>query len=364
MVLKKVINSSEVSGATYKKYNANNRGNNAPDCVKRAIAMAFNKDYNEVSRLLINKAKELHKPYWNVLQVFEPVIYELGGNKGQEPDTLYRVNEFIDEVVPNSVCIMETSKHPNHYGKGNHLTCSVNGVLYDSWDSSDQFVCQYYIVENVTHEFTDIQDHLDELIAEGEELATMLCQKYKEKYSFPGQATFLGGGHKNNYAFYFTLLYDDREGIRERWHIDCVFTPTMTLEAARKKMIETIKIRLYDRFYAINQKYKKKAEGDALFYESGYTDEDRAELWLDSREKKFFNSLPGWIRPFIVYLNIQDPGQWSDSYNMTILPIKGDPDRSKVHFYGYQSAEVRDQIERYKKNFERVDIHYSFYEEY
>lgn len=353
-----------ISGATYKQYNANNRGNNAPDCVKRAISMAFNIGYNEVSKLLLTKAKELHESKWNILPVFEPIIYQLGGSKGQEPDGIYRVDEFIDKFVPEGVCIMETGPKPNGYGHGNHLTCSVNGTLYDSWDSSDQFVCQYYIVENAAHEFTDIQDHLDELISEGQELASILCQKYKEKYDLPGQITFLGGGHKNEFSFYFTMKYSDDSGVQDRWHIDCVFSPTMTVEAARKKMVDTIKIRMYDRFYALNQKRKAKTEGDQLFYESGYTDKDRRKLYLDSREQKFFNSLPGWIKPFVTYLNIDQPGQWSDSYKMTALPIKGDPDRQEVLFYGYQSADVKDEINRYRKNFERVDKDYSYYEEY
>lgn len=356
--------STTVDGATYKQYNANNRGTNAPDCVKRAISMAFNMDYNEVSKLLIAKAKEKRTQYWNILKVYEPVIYELGGSKGQEPDKIYKVNEFIDEFVQEGVCIIETGKKPNGYGKGDHLTCAINGVLYDSWDSSNQYVCQYYIIENATHEFTDIEDHIEELLPQGAELISQLWEKYRDKYNLTGEFIMLGKGSTlTNFSFYYDLRYKQGQS-QEVFDITCVFTPTMTLEQARKKMIDTIKIRMYDRFYAINQKLKQTSEGDSLFYESGYTDDDRHKLWLDSREKRFFESLPGWIKPFITYLSISQPGQYSDSYDVRALPLKGDPDRDKVYFYGYNAADVKDEINRYKKNFERVDVDYSYSEEY
>lgn len=361
--MKKFI--KDIEAATYKEYNANTRGTNAPDCVKRAISMAFNMEYSEVSKLLLAKAKAKRTSAWNTLEVYQAVIYDLGANKGKVPKEPIQVQDFIDQYVPTGVCIMETNRTPAKYGYGHHLTCCVNGVLYDSWDSSDQYVCQYYIIENSVHEFTDIEDHIDELIPEGEELILQLWAKYKDKYNLPGNF-FMGthGSKKTDFSFYFPCRYKD-DAVVETWSLNCVFTPTMSIDTARKKMIETIKIKMYDRFYAINRKRMQKSEGDRLFYESGYTDKDRVELGLWGNEERFFDSLPGWFKPFVTYLNVREPGQWSDSYEITALPIKGDPlFPQKVQFHGYTSADVKDEIERYKKNFERVDEDYSYYEEY
>ena len=45
--------------------------------------------------------------------------------------------------------------------------------------------------------------------------------------------------------------------------------------------------------------------------------------------------------------------------------MKGDPRFPKnVEFYGYNAEDVRDEINRYRKNFERVGEDYSYYEEY
>lgn len=357
-----------IDAATYVPYNANNRGTNAPDCVKRAISMAFNLDYNEVSKLLLAEAKARSRSRWNIPSVYQPVMYRLGASKGQAPTSPIRVLDFIDQYVPEGACIIETNPKPVGPGRGNHLTCSVSGTLYDSWDSSNQYVCQYYLIEQSNHEFTDVDDHLTELIEAGGQLIEQLWPKYQQKYDLPGEFRLVRKGEKSQFSIYFKLAYIDKssfkEEILEHWEIVCPFTPTMTTESAMKKMIETIKVRMYDRFYAINQKINKKSTGDALFYESGYTDDDRSRLWLDGREEKFFNSLPGWIQPFITYLRIERPGEYSDSYEVEALPIKGDSDRSKVSFYGFNSADVKDEINRYKKNFERVGVDYSYYEEY
>ena len=40
----------KISSATLVDYNANDRGNYAPDCVKRAISMAFSKQYSQVAK--------------------------------------------------------------------------------------------------------------------------------------------------------------------------------------------------------------------------------------------------------------------------------------------------------------------------
>ena len=41
-----------ISSADYVNYNANSRGNNVGDCVKRALSMAFDMDYNQTSKEL------------------------------------------------------------------------------------------------------------------------------------------------------------------------------------------------------------------------------------------------------------------------------------------------------------------------
>lgn len=371
----------DIESATYKRYNANNRGNNSPDCVKRAISMAFDLDYNQVSKLLIAKAKKHHCTNWNIAPVFEDVIYELGGEKAKEPDRIYQVDDFIDAVFPTGTVILETGPKPCRYNAGNHLTCVVDGVLYDSWDSSDQYVAQYYVVEGVAHNFTDIQDHLEEMVPEGEKLILQLCSKYEEKYDLQGRIA-LQPTRIDGFTIKFQYLYqDDCTGsrLKDRYnYVNCVFSPTMSLQEARKKMIETIKIRLYDKFYAVAKAHVDKKEGNTLFEQSGYTEEHKKKWCMDiaylpGNERRFFNSLPGWAKPFVTYMDIDRPGYYHDSYKLEILPIKGDPrkpspdsirSRDLVVFEAYDAATIREELQRYKQTFERPMDDYDPLEDY
>ena len=58
-------------------YNANTHNVHSGDCVKRAISLAFNLDYEYIAKLLRQKAKELRINSWQVPSVFIPVIEDL-----------------------------------------------------------------------------------------------------------------------------------------------------------------------------------------------------------------------------------------------------------------------------------------------
>ena len=89
-------------------------------------------------------------------------------------------------------------------------------------------------------------------------------------------------------------------------------------------------------------------------------------------EKRFLKGLPEWIHPFIKYIDVNNPGQYSDSYSLSILPIKGDPkkpagdmkSKDLVEFYGYDSNMVKEEVNRYKQSYERPGYDYDPIEEY
>lgn len=354
-----------ISCASFQRYNANSRGNNSKDCVKRAISFAFNLDYNEVSKLLIAQAKKLHKDKWNILSVYEPVIYDLGGAKGQVPPTAYTVEEFIDNVFPSGTVIIETGPKPAKYGYGNHLTCVVDGTLYDSWDSSSQYVCQYYVVEGVVHEMSDIRDHLDELLQEGGLLIWDLFDKYVEKYTLTGSLESPIVSEIDEYKISYRLTYADmylpKPG-KLSFEIACPFSPTTTVDSARKKMQDIIKTRMYDRFAAVANKLKNRQEALTLFINSGYDATQMKEVTLyDGNDRRFYNSLPEWCKPFVVYVDVTAPGEYADSYKLHMYPIPGDPRKPKgkitpadeVRLEGFDAAEIKAQLDRYKRTYDR-----------
>jgi hypothetical protein len=88
---------------------------------------------------------------------------------------------------------------------------------------------------------------------------------------------------------------------------------------------------------------------------------------MDGRERAFYNSLPGSIRARIVRINIQNPGQYSDSYDIQLIP-KDERSNSYngkyVDFEAYDAASMKDMLMRYETKGEIPFEDYDPREEY
>lgn len=356
-----------IQSADWIKYNANNRGNDTSDCVVRSISMAFNIPYNDSHKKLIQKQHDMNTSY-KYSHVFGKVIQELGGGPKITLDDVVTVSDFIDTQGQDATLLLSVSRKPRSLSS--HLTCSVDGKLYDSWDCLGWYVNYYWVVEGVVREFTDIQSRMELLSEAGQELISNQAQVFINKYNLPGELR-ISDSVIEEYSLRFKCSYKD-DTIYKAFSIVCPFSPTTTEEEARKKLFEIIRVRLYDRFYEINKKELGMKKASDLFYDSGYTDADRTSVRAFPVERRFLNSLPEWIHPFIRYVNIDAPGQYSDSYQLEILPIKGDPKkpagsikgRDLVEFYGYDSNMVKEEVDRYKRSYERPGYDYDPVEEY
>ena len=351
-----------VKSSKYIYYNANNRGNNTTDCVKRSISIAFDLRYNTVSRELNQLAKGTRYSYKNSA-IFEKYIYEKGGKRYTESDDLILLSEFADTFGKDGTYLVETSHKPQSSHMGNHLVCVIDGVIYDSWDSSGEFVVGYYKIPEKSHNFSDIQNHMKELKDEGLEVILDLADKYISKYDLDGRFAFFDDGTIEGYAIHYKGVYRPNTA-RGKWAkvaFSVVFSPTTSLDEAEKILRNTIKVRMYDRFYAINKANSEMSSAMKLFKESGYDTPRELAFW-NRNEERFYKGLPSWVKPFVWSLQVQSPGQYSDSYMLTILPIKGDPIRDKVTFEGYESSEIKAELNLYKDDFKRPFDDYSPFE--
>lgn len=116
-------------------YNANPWGLDEEDCVTRAISAALNIKYVAVGRLLelvasYRKCDKLCVCCYHYLleEVFglEPIF--CGGN---------RVGEIAADHPGRKLLIRVDG----------HLTCSMYGVVIDTWDCTDEIVDCFWIVE-------------------------------------------------------------------------------------------------------------------------------------------------------------------------------------------------------------------------
>lgn len=344
------------------RYNANVRGKNVGDCVKRAISLAFDLPYNEVSKFLVESMRSKNASAWNYIYVYEPVIMGLGGDRFVSVPNNYAwtLDKFADEHAEGTWLVLTG---PKADGYQNHIVCIIDGKIYDSWDSREQYVKGYWkVIEgNVKHEFTDIADHQKELYEQAKSEIQEYCDKYIEKYHL--NVAYLDiDGYSSDYKVYIevdikvTGELSGKHGYT--FKTVYVFTPTTTLEKAKKMISETSKIRMYDRFYEINKKLSEAEEGASLALQSdklGYG----KQAAVTSQERRFLNSLPGWVIPFVTWVDISSPGQYSDSYNLNFNPIPGDPNKSKVKLYGYNSDTIKAELKMYKEEgFKRPGIDY------
>lgn len=148
------IKKQKTKNESYKrfvKYNANARGSNVGDCTKRAISLAFDIDYRTVEKEMHNHLAPNGR--WNNLPCLSATIKALGGPdcedvRGQG----YTVRSYM-ESHDDGVYIFHTEGNHGEHGS-QHLVCAVNGILYDSWDSSDKKLLRVWVLNGGREEYS------------------------------------------------------------------------------------------------------------------------------------------------------------------------------------------------------------------
>ena len=120
----------------FTKYNPNKCGRTVGDCAVRAIAKALSLDWETAFALLA----------WNAMQmcdmpssdaVWGAVLRQSGFYRSAIPNTCpncYTAEDFCREH-PRGVFVLAF---------GGHVATVIDGVLYDSWDSSQEVPVYYW----------------------------------------------------------------------------------------------------------------------------------------------------------------------------------------------------------------------------
>ena len=120
----------------WKKFQNNPTGRNVGDCAVRAVSVALGVDWEEAYDL----------------------IAEAGYNMGDMPSSdsvwgaVLRQHGFYRKAIPNTCSDCYTAEdfandHPHGVyvlGFGGHVATVVDGVLYDSWNSSNEIPVYYW----------------------------------------------------------------------------------------------------------------------------------------------------------------------------------------------------------------------------
>lgn len=120
----------------YQQWNPSPIGARAGDCAVRAIAKAFGTDWETAYMMLCIEGLHMYDiPNSNA--VIANMLKKAGYTKHVIPDTCpecYTVGNFADDH-PSGTYIL---------GTGNHIVSVVDGVIYDTWDSSNEIPITYW----------------------------------------------------------------------------------------------------------------------------------------------------------------------------------------------------------------------------
>ena len=120
----------------WRMYNPNPSGRNVGDCSVRAVAAALDTDW-ETAYAMIAKAGYLMNDVISSNSVWGSVL---------------RQNGFYRHILPNSCpdcySLEDFAKdHPHGVyvvGMGNHVATVKDGMIWDSWDSSNEIPIYYW----------------------------------------------------------------------------------------------------------------------------------------------------------------------------------------------------------------------------
>lgn len=357
----------QIKAAQLVRYNANDRGNSVGDCVKRSMSYAFNMSYNDISKLLLAKMKEKRYNQWNVLPVFTPVIEELGGKNVTSthvngPTTL---DEFADKYNTGTYILL-VGDMP---GSTSHAVCVVDGKVYDSWDSREKYVTTVWLVteDADTSETFNIAQQFDSLALVIQDTIEKYLNKYAAKYDWLNidglsirvtRKAYTLYAHSAVAAIVPEIDYDESVYIK----LPYVFNPRTTYDEALKQIENVTKVKIYDKLYAANAQVKAAVEAYSVNPNYKKLTE---KFYLDDQERRFYNSLPGWVKGIAEFLDIQSPNMYHDSYTLRTRSLPGDPNpEDRIYFEAYNSAQLRDMLKRYHDNWEHPYRDYSPSEDY
>jgi len=357
-----------VISSNFIKYNANSRGTNTTDCVCRAISTAYAMKYNDVLKLL-NEAQKKFRDSYKYLSVFGRVISDLGAKVHiVSRDNNQSLDQFADEHDDGTyiVCV---SKSAN--GNPSHVACVIDGDVYDSWDSRSQYVVKQYWEVTATHTYDrfDIDKYREQLRDVAYEASSNFCNKYCKKFDIPEDKIMFNGIRYNANVLHIILWYKSSVSNNK---YDFSFSISYPIDTTTEDAIlytENIcKTRLYDRFYSASKKDKEYAE--ATNQEVRYrrpTDKmlhELVEQHVSGRAKQLYNTLPAAIRPYVISIEVDHLGEYSDSVMVDCCPLPNDTYDGTVTFRGYNFPMIKAMIKRYVDTLEQPVRDYNQYDDY
>lgn len=132
----------------YQYYNAEPNGEHLEDCVIRAISLALQLPYSQIVKML-NKNGSQNECEEVCLDCYEKMLEDLGFQKELAHNE--RVKDIANKA---SVVLIRIT---------GHLTCAIDGVIFDIWDCSDKQADCYWVIDRNKVKMAKMNDYNEEL---------------------------------------------------------------------------------------------------------------------------------------------------------------------------------------------------------
>ena len=120
----------------YKFYNANPRGRHVNDCTVRAISLATKQSWDETYRKLSHFAQLLCIIPDDVTYIDDYLDANFDRIYSYKNNYKITVGDFVEHNPLGTFLITMNG----------HITCAIDGLIYDTFDPSDRFVWGVYKV--------------------------------------------------------------------------------------------------------------------------------------------------------------------------------------------------------------------------
>jgi hypothetical protein len=338
-----------ILGSDLVYYNANTRGKSVGDCVKRGLSLAYRMDYDEVASELNKIKRDVGGYAYNEHDVYFKFIQRRGDKITTPPGGVISTVEEFANAHPNGTWLVITSPTEDRAKRGrtNNILPIINGTIYDSWDSSKQFVALCVDVRGGAG--SDLHDDVDVT-----ELATFVDKKlddYKlqliDKYSdinLQISDSYTAKYDKFTYYHSYKFLYVDNSG-RSVWKICKTIikiNPAADFDKNAEVNYKRAKQKMYDTAYELNRHVQaSKIQVNERFY----------------GDRKLLLSLPEAIRPYVTSADTYyDSYEQKNKYEFAIKPIPGDDNTWKYYVETWSLRDAKDAINQYLKDFTRTEF--------
>lgn len=345
----------------FKKYNANSRNHRTNDCVVRAISLAYGLSYDETHKLLLNKKNESGNIKYNVYSVFAKLIEDdlgcigkLTGPNCSLNGDIITLAEFCQQR-PDGTYIVLNGEKPSGT---DHLAVVIDGDIYDSWDSSKQFVHTVWVIqENKQAEDifkVDGSQLYQDLV---KVLDPFFVQQHKKMPYAEFSYTDLGYGDVAKYGLGIRVFMKIDTGNdmiayngTYQKRIVLKLNPRKDYAEQSKQVIEKARVAIREWIYS----YRKDIEDLRKMRDLKVNPKFHGSRML-------LTKFPDWIVPLVLEAVDNNGNPYTDRYEVFTEALEGDPRKDEapeVSFYADTIPQLRACFEDYRKNFYRFNYDY------